>query len=266
MGRTIFGAIAAAALLLSAGAAQAGASVRADRAIYFTEDEVGAFARFIEDTLIARDARIAIVFRTGRVRSDLPEGVTYTHGAFWVQGEVEEDGVTRTGYRVYNLYQGEGGFSDTSTLVQDLPRDFTAGSVVRDVAIIEFTPQFQEKLLAAIGTERYERMHNPAYSIVSNPHTDLYQNCNEFMLDVIVSVAHDTDDYRKVKEIEAAGFEPQRVTKGPVVDFFLPMVMRDVKVADHTNGFHTATYESMSAYLLKTGLAAKASTVEWPKN
>jgi hypothetical protein len=54
----------------------------------YTGPEAAAFAKQIEHDLAAKGARVAIVFRTGRPRDKLPEGIAYTHGAFWVYTDI----------------------------------------------------------------------------------------------------------------------------------------------------------------------------------
>jgi Uncharacterized protein conserved in bacteria (DUF2145) len=51
---------------------------------HLTPAQAPAFSKQIEDDLATRGARVAIVFRTGRPHDKLPQGISYTHGAFWV--------------------------------------------------------------------------------------------------------------------------------------------------------------------------------------
>lgn len=148
--------------------------------------EAAAFGKQIERDLVARDARVAIVFRSGRPRETLPEGIGYTHGAFWVHRSITTaDGRTLKGYAVHNLYHGDGTSLpiDRSYLKQDWPTDFTRGSAVDDVAVIVPSPEMQRRIQAVIDSPYYVRLHNPSYSLVDNPLSRRHQNCNSFMLD-----------------------------------------------------------------------------------
>ena len=107
-------------------------------AAHFTTEQAAAFSKQVERDLAAKGARVAMVFRAGRGRDQLPEGISYTHGAFWVYRTIKTaDGQELSGYAVYNLYAGDGKAWPTieSRLVQDFPLDFTRGSTVNDMAV-----------------------------------------------------------------------------------------------------------------------------------
>lgn len=141
-------AAAALAAFLSVTAVPAAAQDSSARAVaaHFTAPEAATFSKQIERDLAAKDARVAMVFRTGRSRDKLPEGIAYTHGALWIYRTIQTaDGRSVSGYAVYNLYAGDGpNWSRTeSRLVQDYPFDFTRGSAVDDVAVIVPSPEMQ---------------------------------------------------------------------------------------------------------------------------
>jgi hypothetical protein len=161
-----------------------------------------AFAKQIENDLAAKQARLAIVFRTGRTRDNLPEGISYTHGAFWAYVPITTaEGQSVHGYAVYNLYHGDGETMPRtqSYLHQDFPLDFVRGSAVDDVGIIVPSPEMQRRILHIMASPTYEQLHIPSYSLVANPLDARHQNCNEFMLDVIGSAAWETTDYDQIK-------------------------------------------------------------------
>src|SRR5262245_64740219 len=84
-------------------------SAAAGAGSFLTAEEAAVFSKQVERDLAAKGARLAIVFRTGRARSELPDGISYTHGAFWVYSPIQlEDGRNISGYAVYNLYHGDG--------------------------------------------------------------------------------------------------------------------------------------------------------------
>ena len=108
--------------------------------------EVAAFSGPVHKDLPARGAQVAIVARMGRDPRTLPEGIKYTHVAYWVYSEITEaDGSKSCGYRAYNLYH----LADDQTqshLVQDTPADFFAGAQRLDAGIIIPDPRLQSKL------------------------------------------------------------------------------------------------------------------------
>ncbi|MBP2157505.1 MULTISPECIES: DUF2145 domain-containing protein [Asticcacaulis] len=217
-----------------------------------------AFAKQIERDLASRQARLAIVFRSGRPRAKLPEGIRYTHGAFWVYSEVKgADGKAYKGYAVHNLYQGDGKSLPItrSYLKQDFPIDFISGAAEDDVAIIIPTPEMQRRLMATIASPTYETMHVADYSLVSSPFDPSRQNCTEFVLDVIAASAWQTTSYAQVKANLKAHFQATPVRTGLFTRVFGPMVDPRLNLDDQKGEIETATYESISAFMTKNRLS-----------
>jgi hypothetical protein len=254
--RTIISALGAALLLAGQAAPQPALAFDSSAtapAKHLTPEQAAAFGAQIEDELAAKGARVGVVFRTGRPREKLPEGISYTHGAFWVQ-QPGEDG--RPKYAVYNLYQGDGERLpiDRSYLEQDGPTDFTRGSHVDDVAVIIPSPELQQRLLAVIDSPTYARMHNPSYSLVANPLVGRHQNCNTFMLDVIGAAAWSVDDPAEVRARLQTQYQPTTVRAGLLMRVIGPMADPRLKTDDQRGPIRTATYESIAAFMEKNGL------------
>lgn len=219
--------------------------------------EAAAFSKQIERDLAAKDARVAVVFRTGRPRSALPKGISYTHGAFWVHRQINAaDGRKLNGYAVYNLYMGDGKTlaRNQSHLVQDWPLDFLRGSAEDDVGVIIPSPEMQRRILALLDSPTYAALHNPNYSLIANPWSDKYQNCNGFMLDVIGSAAWSTADPAKIRANLRAHYKPTVVQAGPMMRFFGPMADSSLRTDDQSGPLRTATFESMAAFMGDNGL------------
>jgi hypothetical protein len=264
--RKIIGTLALAAFVASAPIAHAqsapgdgfsGASAAGTASAYLTGEQAAVFSKEVERDLAAKGARLAIVFRTGRPRSELPEGISYTHGAFWVYSPIElENSATTTGYAVYNLYHGDGTKlpKDKSYLHQDFPLDFIAATAVDDVAVIIPSPEMQRRVLAIMDSPAYEALHVPAYSLVSNPLDPKYQNCNEFMLDVLAAAAWETTDMPQIKADLKAYYKPTKVKTNLLERLFGPMTDVRLKTDDQRGAIVTATYESMSAFMKDNGL------------
>jgi len=217
-----------------------------------------AFAKQIERDLAQHQARLAIVFRSGRPRSKLPEGIRYTHGAFWVYSEVKgADGKVYKGYAVHNLYQGDGKTLPItrSYLKQDFPIDFISAAAEDDVAVIIPTPEMQRRLMATIASPIYTKMHVTDYSLVSSPFDPSRQNCTEFVLDVIAASAWQTESYPQVKANLKAHFQATPVKTGLFTRVFGPMVDPRLNLDDQSGGIETATYESISAFMARNRLS-----------
>jgi len=226
--------------------------------------DAAAFGKQIELDLAQRGAQVAIVFRTSRPHSKLPPGIAYTHGAFWVHSAITTaDQRTLFGYAVYNLYHGDGKTLPVSQsyLRQDFPLNFAIVSAEDDVGVIIPTPEMQRRLKALIGTPRYERLHITDYALVSNPLDAKYQNCVEFLLDVVASAAWETDSYPQIKANLGKWFEPTPVKAGGLQRALGPMADPRLRTDDHPGPIRTATYESLSAFMLTYGLASDAYVI-----
>lgn len=221
----------------------------------FPIEEVTAFADRVQHDLAARGARVAIVARTGRDPDVLPEGINYTHVAFWVYSRITHaDGRSGTGYRVYNLYQ----LSDDATrsqLVQDTPADFIAGAQVLDAGILIPDPKLQTKLLHTIAGPRYAALHNPSYAVMANPKDMTHQNCTEHTLDVLMASLYDTGDRAQIKANIAAHFTPQPVNLGPLKRSLAPMASAALTTADHGETVATTTFGALARFMQTHDLA-----------
>ena len=224
---------------------------------HYTAAEAAAFAKQVERDLAAKGARVALVFRTGRPRDKLPEGIAYTHGAFWVYTDITgADGKVYKGYVSYNLYQGDGKSrpADQSYLAQDFPLDFIAANQVDDVGVIIPSPEMQRRIRAIIVSPSYEKLHVTSYSLVSNPLNAAHQNCTEFLLDVIAAAIWQTDDYPQIKADLVASFTPTRVKANMFERAFGPMVSPALKMDDQSGPIRTATYESIAGFMRNNNL------------
>lgn len=233
---------------------------------HFTTSQAAAFSKQIENDLASRGARIALVFRTGRPRNKLPEGIAYTHGAFWIYRDITTaDGHVVHGYAVYNLYAGDGKAwaADQSRLVQDFPLDFTRGSAVDDVAVIIPSPEMQRRMLAVVDSPSYEGLHNPSYSLVANPWRATHQNCNSFMLDVIAAAAWDTSSRDQIRANLVANYRPTPVKADPILRIFGPIADTRLKTDDQGGAIQTATYESIAAFMKDNHLLEAAYSLSF---
>jgi hypothetical protein len=231
---------------------------------HLSPEQAAAFSKQVEETLAAKGARLAIVFRTGRPRDKLPDGISYTHGAFWAYVPIKlADGRTVNGYAVYNLYHGDGASlaKDRSYLAQDFPIDFVRGTAVDDVAAIIPSPEMQRRILAIMASPDYAKLHNPSYSLIANPLTPKHQNCNSFMLMVIAAAAWQTTDPAQLIANLRQHYAPTKVKVGPAQRLLGPMADSRLKTDDQPRGLVTATYESMAAFMNKNKLLTEALTI-----
>ena len=253
-----------ACLLLACGLAStpAGASSDGHPVDYFTLSEAAGISKRIERELASRGVYAALVFRAGQPREDLPEGLEYTHGSFWVYGPIDTvGGGTTYGYAVYSLYHGF--FDETrSHLAQDWPLDFVRGAAADEFGIIIPTPQMQVRILDVIASDTYEALHQPAYSALSNPGDPRFQNAEEFLLDVVASAAWLRTDRAQIKSNLRAYFAPAIVKMNwferLMADWFDPRIDLD----DQPGPVRIATFSTIADFMLAFDLASDVVEIE----
>jgi hypothetical protein len=245
--RRFFKALALSVLSVFPIKANAGSSAAANPVL--PQAEVASFANRVQRDLAARGARVAIVSRVGRDPTVLPDGINYTHVAFWVFSQItDENGRTGQGYRIYNLYQTSGDLT-RSALVQDTPADFFAGAHSLDAGIIIPDARLQQKLLSVIASPTYATLHNPRYSVLANPDNRQFQNCTEHTVDVIFAALYDITDQQQIKANVAAHFTPQPVVLGGLQRMLAPAASAALTTADHGTSVRTATFGSIARFM-----------------
>ncbi len=201
--------------------------------------------------MAGKGAYVAIVARKGRPKSEMPEGMAFTHTAFAVYSEISTaDGRKVPGYAIYNLYQQDE-HPDVSDLVVDYPPDFFAGVADLEAGIIIPSPKLQQRLLTTITSPVYASLHDSHYSVIANPFTLGRQNCTEFVLDVINASIYQTNDINLIKANEKAYFQAQSVNVNPFKLMLGSMFSDEVSLSDQPGDAVTATFEKIGDYLVR---------------
>jgi hypothetical protein len=238
------------------GLAQAGSSAAGKPILPIAQ--VQTFAARVETDLAARGAHVALVARTGRASSELPKGVDYTHVAFWVYSQMtRDDGSTYLGYRVYNLYQ-DADKATRSSLVQDTPVDFFAGAHRLDAGIIVPDARLQQKLLKVISGPAYGRLHNPNYAVLANPGTGQFQNCTEFVLDVLMASLYGTADRAQIEANVNAHFTAQVIQVSGIKRSLATLASSGLRTTDHGETIRTATFGTIARFMKANRLTQTA--------
>ncbi len=229
----------------------------------FKVEEIVTFAKQVEKTLAEKRVSLAIVARQGRPDSELPPGIGYTHASFWIYSRIQtEDGEIIPGYAVYNLYQ-RNDVPSKSDLVQDFPIDFLLGVQSLTVGIVIPTEEMQNRLLEVVFSPTYVKFHNPDYSAISNPFNTTYQNCTEYMLDLIFSAIYKTDDIEPIKVNEQAYFQPQPIEISWLKLMFGSLIKKDIRLMDHQDKPVTATFGSIARFMEKEQLSKEVLTLKY---
>lgn len=227
----------------------------------FSPDVLSAFAKGVEKIAAKEGARAFIIARIGRPEKDLPKGISFTHTAVAIYSNIALDsGDIVKGYAVYNLYQDPKD-SGLSHLIQDYPVDFYAGAATLKAGIIVPDITIQLALVDLITSGNYKKLHNPAYSVIANPHNDRRQNCTEFTLDMVNAAIYDTTDIKRLKTNAKNWFEPQPVVMSRFKLTLGGMFSSGVTTRDHDGKIKTATFMSIARYLQQNELLAGAYQV-----
>lgn len=237
------------------------ASSMAGEQAHFLPEQIIKFAKKVEKTMAAKGARVAILARMGRPRAELPEGMHFTHVAFAVYSEITTgDHRSFPGYAIYNLYQ-RNNEPNVSDLVQDFPVDFFGGVAELEAGIIIPSAELQKRLLDVISSPTYAQLHDQHYSVIANPYSLGRQNCTEFVLDVTNSALYQSSDIKKIKAIEIANFDAQKVNVGPLKLMLGAMFTKEVSTSDHNGAPVTATFETIGDYLKRYDAGSDVMTV-----
>lgn len=228
----------------------------------FGEEAIREFALKVNDELDARKVNVAIVARSGRLRAELPKGISYTHVAFVVFEPMRDaNGEVFHTYAVYNLYQGAEGRLDRSYLKQDLMYDFVAGVAEKDVAVCVPDEALQQRIVRVIRSPAYAGLHNPDYNLVANPWVDRFDNCVTHTLKVCMAAIYQTDDRARIYRNNRAYFQPTRVRLGPVKSLGSHFVDGLSHEDRDPAGLQTASYDSLKTFLEQNGLAKESFVV-----
>lgn len=217
--------------------------------------EVAVFSDGLQRDLAARGANIAIFARVGRDRSNLPDGIDFTHVAYWVYSKFDRaDGTSYYGYQAYNLYQTADDLT-VSRLVHDRPGDFFANAHELDAGVIIPDPRLQRKLLSVIASPTYETLHNARYSVLANPRNGQFQNCTEHTLDVLMASLYGTGDAEQIKANITAHFDAQTVRIGGLKRLLAPAASAALTTSDHGSTVNIATFGSIARFMSKHDLS-----------
>lgn len=221
----------------------------------YTSEQLISFSKKVERSIAEKGATVAIVSRVGRPESELPEGVKYTHVAFWVYSDITTpDGRKLKGYQVYNLYQREKE-KNVSDLINDFPVDFYAGVYTLKSGIIIPKPSLQKKLLDLIDSPQYQKLHNPNYSVVAKVDSEKYQNCTGFVTNVLFSAVYGTTNKAQLDANKRKYFEPQIIKMGAMKRFAGSVFVQDFYPEEHNDEIKTATYSTIAKFMKKYDLA-----------
>ena len=211
----------------------------------FPRETLEDYGQQILDELSRKNVQLAIVSRAGQTRDKLPDGVQYTHSAFFRRNA---DG----GYDVYNLYHGEENRL-RSTLVTDTPADFLRLLQERDSGILIPDAATQTLLYDFLESPEYHAVHQADYSLISNPLDLRWQNCNELMLYAIAAAIWNTTDRAVLRDKLSTTITPTELKVSTIRRHFGPMIDERLILDDHDKKVLTTTFGTLTQLFEKTG-------------
>jgi len=228
----------------------------------YSSEQIVKFSKQIEKYAASQGARAFIIGRIGRDPKDLPKGIKFTHTAIALYSQITlEDGKKVNGYAIHNLYQ-RAGKPHKSDLVTDYPVDFFWGAKRLSAGITIPNAAVQQRLIEAINNGAGAKVHNPNYSVISNPMNNQYQNCTEHTLLVLNSAIYQTDDIKRLYANNNQYFKAQRVRISPMKLLLGSAFVKGVTTKDHNSTIKTATFSSIARYLNDNGLLHKSVTLD----
>lgn len=228
----------------------------------FTQQQLVDFSKKVERAAAAKGARVFLLARVGRPAEDLPEGVEFTHVGIAVYRQIKtKSGKLIPGYVVHNLYIDNEAQSK-SVLVNDFAFNFFAGSTELKAGILVPNIQLQKRLYELVNTKEYVSLHNENYSTLANPDNSLYQNCTEFILDVINAAIYQTTDIAKLKANTRAYFKPTLIKENRLKLALGAAFIEHIEIDDHQGKIYTATFGSIRQYLDQYGLVSHMQVLQ----
>lgn len=210
------------------------------------------FAKQVEQFAAAKGARVFYLARIGAPPKSMPKGVEFTHVGLAVYSNIAlEDGETIRGYAIHNLYQDENK-DNRSYLQTDFPVDFFAPASELKAGILIPSLALQKQLHRVLEEDRHLPLHNPNYSILSNPFDLRYQNCTEYLLDLTFAAIYGIDDRALLKAHQEAYFTPQRIRLSPLKSL-LGRLGNKIKSSEHRSRLQTTTFGALHRFLQQAG-------------
>ena len=207
----------------------------------------------LRDYLENSGVQLAIIARVGSDQSD--RGLKYTHA-----GLVWRDHPKGPWTVVQEL--NECGTSRSDIFDQGLMQFFLDDPFNYDVQVIVPTAELRRPLVAILASGDGRRVHEPRYSVISYPRSTLYQNSNEWVLEVIAmaqgrlrkQVILNRADAQRLHAV--LGYRGSRVEVGFFEQLFGGLFKPNVSFSDHPyEAFSHGWFEFVSVRSIRDYLA-----------
>ena len=219
------------------------------------------FSKVVERYLAKRQVEVAIVGRQGRPRSELPQGINFTHVGLAVYSMVTtNDGRQVPAYVFHNLYQSVDDAARSELVIDSAP-DFFASTRKSKAGILIPDIRLQRSLKRLLMSEHYAALHRAEYSVIANPVNLKYQNCTEFVLDLVTAAIYQTHDKFKIKANQRAYFVATTIKMSRAKAALGAIFSRGISLSDQDDNIKTATFGSIAEYLQRHSALQGATTL-----
>ena len=134
-----------------------------------------------------------------------------------------------------------------------------------EIAVIIPSPEMQRRIIAVIDSPTYQAVHNPHYSLVANPWKRTYQNCNNFMLNVIAAAIWQTSNPDQITADLKAHYKPTLVKANGVLRLFGPIADQRLRTDDQQGPIRTATYESIAEFMRENNMLEATYSINYAR-
>jgi hypothetical protein len=268
------GVLAAALLVLAAGAAHAGRSCEAKPPTVDTIQRSMALAERTAAQLDRTGAKVVVLARAGQDLSAY--GLRWSHLGLAYRDELPARGglPARSVWRVVHKLN-QCGTAQAAVYRQGLGEFFLDDLFDYRAAVVVLAPEVQARLLAtlrsnaAVGT-----LHTPAYNMVAYPWAQTYQQSNQWAIETLaMSVMQEPQDPQAATRARAQawlgqhGYEPTTLRIPALKRLGARMTAANVAFDDHPNHkrfsdrIETVTVDSVFVWLIRSGLGTEVLVV-----
>lgn len=252
-------ALVCAAVLLGAGAAQAGRSCEARAP---TVDAIERSMQLAEHTAAKLDASGAQVVVLARAGQNLSEyGLRYSHLGFAYRDT--------NGWRVVHKLN-QCGSARASIYRQGLGEFFLDDLFDYEAALVVPTPAVQAQLLPALAdNQRVARLNTPAYSVVAYPWAQTYQQSNQWAIETLAMTQEPAASTRERAQawLKLKGYQPTTLHISAFKRLGARLTAANVAFDDHpnekrfTDRIETVTVDSVFTWLNRSGLGGPVQVI-----
>lgn len=212
-------------------------------------------------TLEASGVQVAII---GRIGSDLSEyGLRYSHAGF-----VWRDHPGGRWLVVHMLNQC--GTPNSDLFVEGLGSFFLDDPLVYEALLVVPSAEWQAHIARVLGSEVPRRFYEPKYSLIANPWATIYQNSNQWLLEVTAAASSNAAAASRADAqswLRRQGYAPSVLVLPPLKRLGARLFAANTRFDDHTNEewsssrYNVVSVESVERFVRRVDAGARSAVV-----